>query len=185
MIVLQCSHCGHQIEISESLRGREIRCARCANPLSLKSADGPNTEVGVLPLLTPSVLAGGPLQAEVVTNHSGDKETFIPESVGRAVSFPFLSPANGPDEVGWLAHYRVLRLLGQGGMGMVFEAVDTHLQRSVALKVMRPEFALDQAAQERFLREARAMAAVKSDYIVTVHQVGQKNGSSEKRVFCN
>jgi serine/threonine protein kinase len=91
------------------------------------------------------------------------------------VSFAFLSPPREPNELGWLGHYRILSLLGQGGMGIVFEAVDTDLQRSVALKVMKPESAQDEAARQRFLREARALAALKSDYIVTVHQVGQTN----------
>src|SRR5262249_37563508 len=91
-------------------------------------------------------------------------------------SFGFLSPARGPDELGWLGPYRVLQLLGKGGMGIVFRAEDSYLKRPVALKVMRPELASDVEAQQRFLREARATAAVRSDHIVTIHQVGQENG---------
>ncbi len=83
-----------------------------------------------------------------------------------------LSAATGPDELGWMAHYRVLKVLGQGGMGMVFQAEDTQLQRVVALKVILPEFAANPAARERFLREARAGAALKNDHIVTIYQVG-------------
>jgi urea transport system substrate-binding protein len=78
-----------------------------------------------------------------------------------------------PDELGWLAHYRVLKVLGRGGMGMVFQAEDTHLRRIVALKVILPEFAADPLARERFLREARAAAGVKNDHVVTIYQVGQ------------
>src|SRR5262249_45962744 len=91
-------------------------------------------------------------------------------------SFGFLSPARGPDELGWLGPYRVLQLLGKGGMGIVFRAEDSYLKRPVALKVMRPELASDVEAQQRFLREARATAAVRSDHIVTIHEVGQENG---------
>jgi ABC-type branched-subunit amino acid transport system substrate-binding protein/predicted Ser/Thr protein kinase len=87
--------------------------------------------------------------------------------------FPFLAPPQGPDEIGWLNHYRVLKLLGAGGMGIVFQAVDTHLQRPVALKVMRPEAARDPHARQRFLREARLTAAIRSEHIVTIHQVGE------------
>jgi urea transport system substrate-binding protein len=85
----------------------------------------------------------------------------------------FLAPATSPDELGWLAHYRVLRLLGRGGMGTVFLAEDTHLQRPVALKVIVPEYAGNLVARERFLREARASAALKNDHIITIYQVGQ------------
>src|SRR5215831_15259349 len=89
------------------------------------------------------------------------------------VSLAFLSPAHGPDELGWLAHYRVLKVLGQGGMGIVLLAEDTHLQRPVALKVIRPEIGQSFLNRERFLREARAMAQVRSDHVVTIYQVGQ------------
>jgi serine/threonine protein kinase/Leucine-rich repeat (LRR) protein len=93
-----------------------------------------------------------------------------------ASGFDFLAPAQGPDEIGRLAHYRVLRVLGQGGMGVVFHAEDTLLERPVALKVMRPEVAGDLAYRQRFLREARATAAIKDDHVVTIHQVGEDNG---------
>ena len=89
------------------------------------------------------------------------------------VSLTFLAPAVGPDELGWLAHYRVLKVLGQGGMGIVFHAEDTQLRRPVALKVIRPEMSKTLSNRQRFLREARAMAQVKSDHVVTVYQVGQ------------
>jgi urea transport system substrate-binding protein len=87
----------------------------------------------------------------------------------------FLSPPIDPGELGWLAHYRIWRVLGSGGMGIVFEAEDTHLHRSVALKVMRKELAEKAVTRERFLQEARAIAALNSDYIVTVYQVGVAN----------
>ena len=89
------------------------------------------------------------------------------------VSLAFLAPPIDPDEIGWLAHYRVLKVLGQGGMGIVFHAEDTQLQRPVALKVIRPEIGQSLSNRQRFLREARAMAQVRSDHVVTVYQVGQ------------
>jgi serine/threonine protein kinase/regulation of enolase protein 1 (concanavalin A-like superfamily) len=88
-------------------------------------------------------------------------------------SYDFLDPPTGPDELGWLAHYRVIRLIGEGGMGLVFRAEDSQLLRPVALKVIRPELANAPAAALRFLREARAAAAINHDHVVTVYQVGQ------------
>lgn len=84
----------------------------------------------------------------------------------------FLSPATSADELGWLGQYRVLKLLGEGGMGIVLAAEDTHLQRNVALKVIKAEYNKDQETRQRFLREARMMAQVKSDHVVTIHHVG-------------
>jgi hypothetical protein len=85
-----------------------------------------------------------------------------------------LSPPQGPDELGRLGHYRVLRLLGQGGMGTVFLAEDARLQRPVALKVMRPELAANPEGRQRFLREAQAAAHVRSDHVVTIYHVDQE-----------
>jgi len=85
--------------------------------------------------------------------------------------YPFLSPPQAPDELGRLGDYRVLRLLGAGGMGVVFEAEELTLARRVALKVLLPELTKDPENRERFLREARAAAAVASDYVVTIYNV--------------
>ncbi len=87
----------------------------------------------------------------------------------------FLAPPEGPDEIGRLGHYRVLGVLGWGGMGIVLHAEDIHLQRPVAVKVLRAQQADDLAGRMRFLREARAVAALKSDHIVTVYHVGMDN----------
>jgi urea transport system substrate-binding protein len=90
-------------------------------------------------------------------------------------SFAFLSPARGEGELGWLAHYRVTGLLGEGGMGFVFDAFDTHLHRRVALKVLKPELAANHSFRERFLQEARAAAALPDEHIITIYQVGLEN----------
>ena len=85
-------------------------------------------------------------------------------------AYEFLQPPIEGDEIGRLGQYRVLRLLGMGGMGMVFLAEDLSLRRPVALKVMRPEFIRDREKDEsRFLREARAMAAIKHPRLATLY----------------
>lgn len=90
-------------------------------------------------------------------------------------SFPFLSPPHEAGELGWLAHYRITGVLGEGGMGFVFDAFDTHLQRRVALKVLKPELAANASFRERFLQEARAAAALPDEHIITIYQVGLEN----------
>ena len=80
------------------------------------------------------------------------------------------------DELGRLGHYRVLRKLGGGGMGVVFPTEDLALHRKVALKTMLPAYAADAQNRERFLREARAAASIEHDHIVAIHQVGEDNG---------
>jgi urea transport system substrate-binding protein len=89
------------------------------------------------------------------------------------MKFTFLGPPAGPGEIGRIGEYRVLRLIGSGGMGAVFEAEDTILNRPVALKVLRPELAVDQESRERFLREAQAAAAIGSEHVVTIYHVGE------------
>src|ERR1700704_3374952 len=85
-----------------------------------------------------------------------------------------LSPPVLADELGWLGHYKAQRILGRGGMGVGLLAQDTHLQRPVALKVMLPALASRPGARERFLREARAVAALRDERIVVIYQVGQE-----------
>ncbi len=87
-----------------------------------------------------------------------------------------LEPAVEPDELGRLSSFRVLKLLGHGGMGAVFLAEDMQLRRHVAFKLLKPGRSESSEAIERFMREARAAAAVRHDHVVTIYQVGQAHG---------
>jgi serine/threonine protein kinase/TolB-like protein len=95
----------------------------------------------------------------------------------------FLAPPLENGDLGRLGSYRVRKVLGIGGMGIVFEAVDTRLQRPVALKVLRPHLvgrgSPDPAlpgARERFVREARAAASLHHDNLVPIYEVGEEAG---------
>jgi serine/threonine protein kinase len=88
----------------------------------------------------------------------------------------FLADSERPDEIGRLGPYRILDVLGQGGMGVVFRAHDPALDRLVALKTMRPGIAGVPAARKRFVREAKAAAALKHPHVVTVFHVGEDRG---------
>ncbi|MBK7644803.1 MAG: protein kinase [Planctomycetes bacterium] len=82
-------------------------------------------------------------------------------------------PAPAPEE---LAGYRLLRRIGEGGMGLVWEAQDPKLQRRVALKMIRPEQLWFPGARERFRREVDATVRLQHPGIVPVHAVGEEGG---------
>jgi serine/threonine protein kinase len=90
--------------------------------------------------------------------------------------YDFLAPSRGPNEIGWLGRYRILRPLGAGGMGVVFECEDTDLKRRVALKVLRPALAASASSRKRFLHEGQAAAALVHDRVVPIHHVGEDRG---------
>ncbi len=79
------------------------------------------------------------------------------------------SSVHSPEQM--LLHYRVKGVIGAGGMGTVFEAEDTRLGRAVAIKLLHPDDSQDPESRERFLREARAAAALDHPNLCTVHAI--------------
>src|SRR3989304_2771331 len=75
-----------------------------------------------------------------------------------------------------LSHYRIVEKLGEGGMGEVYLAEDTKLDRKVALKARPPELAESAERRSRFEREAKAVAALNPPNIVTVYSVEEADG---------
>ena len=75
-----------------------------------------------------------------------------------------------------VAGYRIEQELGHGGMAVVYLAHDARLDRRVALKVLAPDLARDQAFRQRFIRESRAAAAVDHPHIIPIFEAGEANG---------
>ena len=114
------------------------------------------------------LVAADPLLAELraahETSEAGTDGTFVEELLRRirqpssAKTLPnaeldFLEPAKAefPTDLGMFNHYRIVEKIGEGGMGMVFRAVDTNLQRTVALKIILPKYAANQKLRDRFI----------------------------------
>jgi serine/threonine protein kinase len=134
-----------------------------------EAADGPPTLLippDELPVVQSLIERTRSLCRDTVSGPA-DSGTVRPEAM------TFLEPPRQAGELGRLARYRVQRLLGSGGMGLVFLAEDESLRRPVALKVLHPRLAQKPEARARFLREARAMAAITHDHIVSVYHVDE------------
>jgi hypothetical protein len=105
-----------------------------------------------------------PTPAATASRASGLRRLFRP-------SFAPVTPLAAGTRVA--GRYRIVDLLGQGGMGAVYRAEHVAMRRPVAIKVMRPEFASDPAMADRFEREAQATSRIKSPNVITIHDFGQ------------
>lgn len=87
-----------------------------------------------------------------------------------------LGPTDDPNMLGRIDTYEIGAVIGHGGTGIVFKALDKKLNRFVAIKVLEPSFASNPSARRRFEREGRAIAAVSHDHVVAIHAVDEYCG---------
>ncbi len=159
----------------DSLAGHLDHCPACAD--AIRQLPAPDT---LAEKMHATAIESLPAELRRVMDRlrrpvAKNDDTVSPD-MGAPGELGFLAAPQAEDEIGRLAHYRVLKLLGKGGMGAVYLAHDPQLDRQVALKVMLPAAASKPAARERFLREARLAARIEHDHIVPIHQVGQHEG---------
>lgn len=158
MINFRCTFCLRRLQMTDDLAGKTGKCRHCGQAIRIPETAGP--EERTLPVPPPVPVENTPPPAPPAPASKPPGE------------YDFLAPAKQADEIGRLGHYRVLKLLGAGGMGMVFQAEDTILKRPVALKVMKPSTSASERNRKRFLREAQAVAAIDHDHIISIYQVG-------------
>src|SRR5665647_771686 len=92
------------------------------------------------------------------------------DDLTRTVRVPIVEIQPGQTVAG---KYRIVRKLGRGGMGVVYEAEDLRLKRTVALKFLPPGLTADAEARERFIHEARAASSLDHPNICTIHEVDE------------
>ncbi len=190
MIAFACPQCGQRLKVQEERAGKRARCPHCAKPLTVPAraatpAGGtrrspPASERATL---LPPTTAPLPRGGAIGDTHSNADPQSGPSVADRpaqpnqhAELIDFLTPPQAPDELGRLGPYRILRVLGAGGMGVVYQAEDPNLKRHVALKAMLPALASSASARQRFLREAQSAAAIEHDHIVHIYQVAEDRG---------
>ncbi len=189
MFAFPCPHCGQRLKVKAEGAGRKARCPHCARsvtvpaPVAAPAPGGAPPEITEAPTLPPvdrgvvgAVRGAGETRSDA--DPIGGPSVTDAAEAGRVPGelTEFLAPPQGPGELGRLGPYRVLKVLGAGGMGVVYQAEDPDLRRFVALKAMLPALAASQSARQRFLREARSAAAIAHDNIVHIYQVGEDRG---------
>jgi serine/threonine protein kinase/phage FluMu protein Com len=162
MIKFACSRCGKTLAASANSAGA-VKCPCCDNTADVAAPQAFDEQ----PTLKPSA------DLNQVPDATQDR---VPINEACVLPHDLLAPPQTPDEIGRLGPYRVLKILGSGGMGMVFMAEDSGLKRIVALKVMLPTLAANEASRKRFVHEAQAAASIEHEHIVTIHQVGEDRG---------
>jgi tetratricopeptide (TPR) repeat protein/tRNA A-37 threonylcarbamoyl transferase component Bud32 len=169
--------CGHCFDLTQTGSPSITLCPQCRRPVP-----GPSHPGAALTLdLPPAERAGPPAPAETLALTAGNTS---PEGPAQAVTLdlsgatPPLPPpcADTLDAEGRferLGRFTIIRFLGEGGFGRVYEAHDPQLDRRIALKVARPERLADERSVELFLREARAAANLRHPHIVAVFDSGK------------
>ncbi len=153
------------------------RCEPCRQ--RLESLSGPDEECsGLLRGLDRTHPAAEPGLLDVIDKlkEEGSKVGDAEPAADDEIRLDFLDPPLKPDQLGRLGHYDVLEVIGRGGMGIVLKAFDQNLQRVVAVKVMSPYLAASASARRRFVREARAAAAIRNEHVIGIHAVEEAKG---------
>ena len=100
----------------------------------------------------------------------------FPEDEAEDFTANVLRPSDKPGILGLLGSYEILEIIGTGGMGRVYKAMDPTLNRFVAIKIIAPQLSTSKGARKRFAREARAAAAISHENVVQIYSVPEVDG---------
>jgi len=159
---------------SELLAGHLEECARCRHELDALA--------GVASLGAVANSARGPARAESATlllameNLTRAGHADLAHGSPTPLTRLHLEPTTRAGFLGKLGGIDIRRVIGRGGMGIVYEGVDPVLNRTVAVKVLSPHLLGDASAKERFLREAQAVAAFTHSNVVAIHAIAETDG---------
>jgi serine/threonine protein kinase len=146
------------------------QCDRCRNELS-RLAAAPEDWEAVQSMLSDRVhhkeLFENKAYPFATSNQDIESSSFWSETYARSI----LDEPRHPEMLGRIGRYDIERLIGSGGMGIVFKGFDTELNRPVAIKVLAPSIAYHGGARQRFSREAKAAAAVVHEHVVPIYNV--------------
>ena len=148
MITFACSTCQKKFSVKDELGGKKGKCPGCGQLVAIPSPVG-SAAAAEMPTLPPSPgpKAAGQDKRTNSATHPPSSDPDATQDVARARAghdaslTDFLAPSQADDELGRLGNYRVLKILGHGGMGVVFKAEDPMLKRCVAIKAMLPNLA--------------------------------------------
>jgi eukaryotic-like serine/threonine-protein kinase len=167
MLAFLCPSCHKQLQLGDQHAGRKVQCPGCGH-------------VSSAPLLAPPVAEASSPTATLVSDAPAEDGAtkFAPETRGayEATLTEFLAPPKADDELGRLGKYRILSILGHGGMGVVYKAEDSVVKRTVALKVILPSLGAAESIRKRFLREARTMGQLEHDHVIRLYDIGEDRG---------
>ncbi|MFN0056673.1 MAG: protein kinase domain-containing protein [Planctomycetales bacterium] len=147
------------------------QCARCQTRLEELAADPEDWKKAGDALASRAQEGVGDPEGDLPTVGGFSHWIDGPVSWTEAMARQLLSPPSHPEMLGRLGRYEVERMVGAGGMGVVFKAFDSELNRPVAVKVLAPYLAGSGPARKRFAREARAAAAIVHEHVVPIHNV--------------
>jgi len=163
---------GQALRLEEHL----ARCPTCLETIQGLRAEDTLVEAVRVQAASREKLPGGEAVVRTIGRLRGLQESVRSRHLAVEQLVGLLAPPLAADELGRLGPYRILEVVGTGGMGVVYRAHDPQLDRVVAVKAMLPALAVHPTARERFLREARAAAKLTHDHVVTVYQVGEDRG---------
>lgn len=159
-----------QAFLDKACQGDEALRARVAALLKSHATAGSFLDIPAADQMGPGTDSS--LFNTIVGAPAGEQDT--EHALAEAEFRKYLQPATRTGWLGRLGHYEIEAILGRGAFGIVAKAFDEKLHRVVAIKLMNPELASTSPPRKRFLREARASAAVRHEHIVNIYSVEEE-----------